>query len=59
MAKTQDDINDLAAEQGGLVDLANKLSGPPQYVNKDGFLYEVKDSNKPDLGPIQSGRERW
>jgi len=55
MAKTQDDINDLAAEQGGLVDLANKLSGPAEYINKDGFLYEVKDSDKPDLGPIQSG----
>lgn len=55
MAKTQDDINDLAAEQGGLVDLANKLSGPAEYINKDGFLYRVTESDKPDLGPIQSG----
>lgn len=55
MAKTQDDINDLAAEQGGLPDLANRLSGPPGYINKDGFLYRVTESEKPDLGPIQSG----
>ena len=35
MAKTQDDINDLAAEQGGLPDLANRLR-PGSGVGKGG-----------------------
>ena len=52
MAKSENDINDLAAEQGGLADLANKLSNMTgrRAVVEDGQLKEVRNT-----GPIQSG----
>ena len=52
MAKSENDINELAAEQGGLADLANKLSNMTgrRAVVEDGQLKEVRNT-----GPIQSG----